>query len=46
GRGRKLMYPALEQDLISFVKKRREERNNVTAFMIRKNAKELSVTLG
>src|SRR6185437_15494925 len=41
GRGRKAKYPALENELLDYIKQRREEKQAVTMFMIRNKAKEL-----
>jgi transposase-like protein len=46
GRGRKLMYPELEYELLEFVKKMREEKNCVTTLMIQDKALELGKILG
>ncbi|CAG8583210.1 4165_t:CDS:2 [Gigaspora rosea] len=45
GRGRKAMYPALEKELLDYIKKKREEKIAVTTFMIRRKAKELGEAL-
>ncbi|CAG8773192.1 9122_t:CDS:2, partial [Acaulospora morrowiae] len=44
GRGRKAMYPTLEEELLDYIRKKREEKNAVTTSMIKKKAKELSKT--
>jgi hypothetical protein len=46
GRGHKAMYPALEEELLDYIKKKREEKSAVTTFMIRKKAEELGRTHG
>ena len=46
GRGRKAKYPALENELLDYIKQRREKKQAVTTFMIRNKAKELGQTLG
>src|SRR6185295_17837666 len=40
------MCPELEQELLNFIKKMREEKNCVTAFMIQEKAKELGKVFG
>lgn len=45
GRGRKAMYPMLEEELIKFIKNMREEGNAITTFIIEKKAKELGKSL-
>ncbi|CAG8827349.1 24913_t:CDS:1, partial [Gigaspora rosea] len=37
-------YPVLEVELLDYIKKRREEKQAITTFMIRNKAKELGQT--
>ncbi|CAG8663229.1 10029_t:CDS:2 [Dentiscutata erythropus] len=46
GRGRKPMYSELENELVEYIKKKREEKIVVTTSVIKKKAKELGETLG
>ncbi|CAG8801199.1 982_t:CDS:1 [Dentiscutata erythropus] len=46
GRGRKPIYPELENELVEYIKKKRKEKIAVTTSMIKKKAKELGETLG
>ncbi|CAG8713071.1 4976_t:CDS:2 [Dentiscutata erythropus] len=45
GRGRKPKYPALEQELIKYIKEKQDEELSVTTHMISTRAKELAETL-
>lgn len=45
GCSHKMAYPILKNELIEFVKRRREEKGTVTISMIIKKAKSLSETM-
>ncbi|CAG8627368.1 9882_t:CDS:1, partial [Ambispora leptoticha] len=46
GRSRKAAYPLLEDELLEYIKKKREEKCTVTTSMIIKKAKDLGTSLG